>query len=401
MLFPVHGLRKGKATHGPRCDQTQESARETAVRRRPVRALSRIIMDRVIASRPWTVLCGLTLTVTLVMRIAGIPGALMLGPMMSGVVVAFHRPGLVLPRWSPMFAQTVLGTLVAGALSPDILAMLLPRWPLVLGMNLLVIGGMFLLGLLATYRRWFPGTAGLWGLSPGGASAMVLLSDSHGGDRRLVALFHYLRLVFAMMAVISLGLVFGTPRAGDPGLALPGAAGTPWLAPVDPVGVAIVAAIIALSMLIAWRLGAAMLAIFVAMISGIAVQASGLVALDVPPFLSAAAFCIAGWYVGLGFSRQAIAASVRYVPRMLICIALAILLCAVLALLLARMAGVDYLTAYMALNPGGLDVVVLTAASVETDLSLIISIQVARLVLVVAIAPLLGRVAARWFRPDA
>lgn len=354
-------------------------------------------MNTVIASRPWTVLCLLTLVMTSAMRLAGVPGALMLGPMISGVVVALFRPGLVLPRWLPLFAQTVLGTLVASALTPGILALLLPRWPLVLGMNLLVIGGMFLIGLLATWRGWFPGTAGIWGLSPGGASAMVLLSDSHGGDRRLVALFHYLRLVIAMMAVISLGLLFGTPRTGDPGFALPGASGTPWLAWVDPAGLAAVAAIITLSMLAAWRLQIAMLAIFLAMICGIGVQASGWLVLDVPPLLLASAFCLAGWYVGLGFSRQSIRESARYVPGMLACIALAIGLCGVLALLLASFSGVDYLTAYMALNPGGLDVVVLTAASVETDLSLIISIQVARLVLVIAIAPLLGRMAARWF----
>jgi len=354
-------------------------------------------MNTIVGLRPWTVLCVLTVIITSLMRLGGIPGALMLGPMISGVIVALFRPGLVLPRWLPLFAQTVMGTLVASALTPGILMLLLPRWPIVLGMNLLVIGGMFLIGLLATWRGWLPGTAGIWGLSPGGASAMVLLSDAYGGDRRLVALFHYLRLVSAMMAVISMGLVFGTPRAADPGFALPGASGTPWLAPVDPAGLAIAIAIIALSMLAAWRLRAAMLAIFLAMICGIAVQASGQFELDVPPLLSAAAFCLAGWYVGLGFSRQSMLDSVRYVPAMLVCIALAIGLCGALAPLLASISGVDYLTAYMALNPGGLDVVILTAASVETDLSLIISVQVARLVLVIAVVPLLGRLAARWF----
>ena len=350
-----------------------------------------------IASRPRSALSVLTLVITFLMRQADIPGALMLGPMISGLIVALCRSGLTLPRWLPLSAQTVLGVLIASVLSPDLISLILPRWPLVLGMNLLVICGMFLIGLVAMCRGWLPGTAGIWGLSPGGASVMVLMSEHHGGDRRLVALSHYLRLMAAMMTVISLGLVFGTPRAGDPGFALPGLTETPWLAPVDPLGLAAVLAIIVLSMLVALRLKLAMLAIFFAMICGAAVQVSSPLRLDVPPLLSAAAFCVAGWYVGLSFSRKSLRESARHVPAILVCIALSILLCGLLAMMLAGLTGIDYLTAYMALNPGGLDVVVLTAASVQTDLSLIISVQLARLVLVVALAPLLARLAVRWF----
>ena len=355
-------------------------------------------MNRLIVAHPWAVLWGVSLCLTPVLHLCGVPGALMLGPMASGVLVALHRPGLALPRGFALFAQTVLGTLVAGALTPEMLALLLPRWPLVLGMNLLLIGGMFALGLGVTRLGWFPGTSGIWGMSPGGASAMVLLSDSYGGDRRLVALFHYLRLVSAMMAVISIGLVFGRSRTGDPGLALPGSTGTSWLAPVDPVGLVILAGIIGLSMLAAWRLRLPMLAILLAMACGMAVQIGAHRALETPPLLSAAAFGLAGWHVGLSFSRQALKASLRYVPAMLACIALTLLLSGLLALVLVAMTGVEYLTAYMALNPGGLDVVVLTAAKVESDLAIIVSVQIARLILVIAISPVLGRVAAHWFQ---
>lgn len=355
-------------------------------------------MKRLISNHPWLVLWGLSLVLTPALHLSGLPGALMLGPMASGVCVALHRPGLTLPRGFALFAQTVLGVLVAGALTPEVLAMLLPRWPLVLGMNLLLIGGMFVMGIGVTRLGWFPGTAGIWGMSPGGASAMVLLSEAYGGDRRLVALFHYFRLVSAMMAVILLGLLFGRSRTGDPGLALPGSSGTPWLAPVDPVGLVIIAGIIGLSMLAAWRLKLPMLAILLALACGMAIQIGAQRALHVPPLLSATAFAIAGWHVGLSFSRQALKASLSYIPAMLACIALTLLLSGLLALLLVALTGVDYLTAYMALNPGGLDVVVLTAAKVESDLSIIISVQIARLIMVIAISPVLGRAAAHWFQ---
>jgi uncharacterized membrane protein AbrB (regulator of aidB expression) len=42
--------------------------------------------------------------------------------------------------------------------------------------------------LLIARRGWLPGTVAIWGLSPGAASAMVLLADQHGADRGVVAL---------------------------------------------------------------------------------------------------------------------------------------------------------------------------------------------------------------------
>ncbi len=49
-------------------------------------------------------------------------------------------------------------------------------------MNLAMMLGIAALGLVVTRLQWLPGTAGVWGMSPGGAGAMVLLAEAYGGD---------------------------------------------------------------------------------------------------------------------------------------------------------------------------------------------------------------------------
>lgn len=70
-------------------------------------------------AKPWMGLVILTFGVTAGMRFGHVPGALMLGPMVSGIAVAMFRPGLQLPAGSTVLAQAVLGALVASILSPD------------------------------------------------------------------------------------------------------------------------------------------------------------------------------------------------------------------------------------------------------------------------------------------
>tara|TARA_R100000935_G_C2840985_1_gene170970 strand:+ start:9008 stop:10111 length:1104 start_codon:yes stop_codon:yes gene_type:complete len=347
-------------------------------------------------ARSWIALVVLTGTVTSLMRLAHLPGALMLGPMVSGIVVAISLPGAKLPGLSTLGAQSVLGCLIASTLSPPLIALFLSHWLLIVGMNLTLIFALFLLGLAATCLGWFPGTAGIWGMSPGGASAMVMLSDAYGSDKRIVALMHYLRLIWAVLAVIAMGILLGAPRTSDPGFILPGVSGAAWFPAVEIQAIGAMVILVGIGVSAAALLRTAPLAILLPMFCGIALQATGLVHLQLPPIISAIAFGIIGWHVGLSFSRKSLVHSARLIPRIMMTIVIILGVCVALASILMLVAHVDFLTAYMALNPGGVDVVLLTAASVEVDLPIIIAMQISRLILVIAIAPVLARIAANW-----
>lgn len=351
-------------------------------------------MTRLKLARSWAALVALTLALTAAMRIGHVPGALLLGPLVAGIIVTIYLPGARIPRRLPIVAQAVLGCVIARAMSPELLAQFLPHWPLILVMNLLMIFGIFALGVGSTWLRLFPGTAGIWGMSPGGASTMVVLSEAYGGDKRIVALMHYLRLIWAVLAVIAMAMFLGSPRHGDPGIALPGTVGMVWFPPIEVGALAISAGLILAGLVVARLLRSPLLAIFIPLFGGVAVQLFHWGNVQVPPLASALAFGVIGWNVGLSFTRESLAHSARLIPRIMGSIVAILLLCMGLAALAAAWAHVDFLTAYMALNPGGLDVVFLTAASIDVDLPLIMTMQISRLILVILIAPVLGRLAA-------
>ena len=73
-----------------------------------------------------------------------------------------------------------------------------------------------------------------------------------------------------------------------------------------------------------------------------------------------------------------------------------IALCGGLGYALHLAAGTDPLTAYLATSPGGADAVAIIAASSRVDMSFVMAMQVARLILVILIGPSLARLLARW-----
>ena len=60
-----------------------------------------------------------------------------------------------------------------------------------------------------------PGTTAVWGIAPGGASVMMLMSGGFGADARLVAFMQYLRVVM-VAAVASLVARLWVGASGAP-----------------------------------------------------------------------------------------------------------------------------------------------------------------------------------------
>lgn len=341
----------------------------------------------------WLALLVSTALLTGAMRWAHLPGALMLGPMIAAILVALYRPGAALPRSATVVAQAVIGCLFAHALSPGLLSGLAPQWPILVGVNLLTLFGIFGLGMVVTRLQWLPGTAGVWGMSPGAASAMVMLSEAHGSDKRLVAVMQYLRLLCCALSVIVVGTVLGTPHVGAQAVVLPGAQGTEWFGAIDPGPTVATLVLVIAGVATALILRKGVLALFVPIVGGIAIQVAGAPPPSVPPVVSATAFALIGWHIGLSFTRASLLHVARLVPRILLCIFAILVLCAGSALLLAHLTGTSFLTAYLALNPGGTDVIMVMAASISVDLPFVLAMQIARLVLVFALSPALGRLA--------
>lgn len=336
----------------------------------------------------WSVLLAGSAIFAALLRMAGLPAALLLGPMIAGILMEIGGGSVRTPRLAYSAAQAVIGCMIAGIITPAIVGMFLKEWFLFLSVITTTIVASGLLGFLIARLGILPGTTAIWGLSPGAAVAMILMADSFGADARLVAFMQYSRLVLvALTASIVARLWIDTSEMA--------ASDTVWFPPIHWVPFAETIAIAAVG---AWlgrlaRLPAGIL--LGPMIIGAILHADNLVAIELPPWLLAISYTVLGWNIGLSFTRPILAHAARALPQTLLAIFAMIAFCGGLAFVLAETMGIDPLTAYLATSPGGMDTIAIIAASSKADLSFIMALQTVRFVLVLLIGPPMSRFVAR------
>ncbi len=135
------------------------------------------------------------------------------------------------------------------------------------------------------------------------------------------------------------------------------------------------------------------------MVFGAVLHSSGLVRLELPPWLLAVSYAFVGWSIGLGFTRDILAHAVRALPQTLGAIMVLIGFAGLLALVLVEVFGIDPLTAYLATSPGGADSVAIIAASSRVDLSFVMTLQTMRFVFLLLAGPAISRFVARRIAP--
>src|SRR5262249_56595453 len=100
----------------------------------------------------WVVLVGASASLAALFEVVGLPAALLLGPMIAGILVGSSGGTIRTPRLPIFAAQTIVGCLVARAITGDIVLRFLKDWPLFLGVILCIVAASTALGWLLT--RW-------------------------------------------------------------------------------------------------------------------------------------------------------------------------------------------------------------------------------------------------------
>lgn len=338
----------------------------------------------------WLALAGLSVLIVAVLELAALPAALLIGPMLAGILCATGGADLRVPAAGFTGAQAVLGCFIATSIEPAFFVTFLGDWPVLLGAALATLIASALLGLLVSRFGSLPGTTAVWGSAPGAASAMVVMAEAFGADPRLVAFMQYLRvlMVSASAALIARFWV------GD---ADPSGSGVVWfpelLLPDFPA--TIVIAVVGMFVGRAARLPA--YGFMGPLILGTALHLAGYVTLQVPEWLLAISLAFVGWSIGLRFTRETVRHAARALPQVAGAILLLIAACAAIALLLSMVTGADPLTAFLATSPGGMDsVAIIAAASAGVDMSFVMTLQMARFLIVLIVGPPLARLVARW-----
>jgi uncharacterized protein len=339
----------------------------------------------------WALLLVLSVVFSALFEWIRLPGALLLGPMVGGIIVHTSGGHVELPKLPVEGARAVIGLLLARAITPTVIVEFGHQWVLFIGVVLATICFSVGLGWIATRLKWFEGTTAIWGLMPGAANLMLLMADAFGADARLVAFMQYLRVVFVALVASFIGALFVHI----------GAVAAPHLVwfPAPDIGLLETIALVVIGGYLGARSPIAGGVMIVPMILGMALHLSGLVPVELPQWLLAASYAFIGWNVGLRFTRPALVYALRTLPQTLLCIIVMVALCGGLALVLVKVLGVDPLSAYLATSPGGADSVAIIATSARVDVPFVMALQTVRILVLVAIGPIVSRMLPESKRP--
>jgi uncharacterized protein len=332
----------------------------------------------------WALLIAVSAALAILLRLAGLPAALLLGPMTAGIVLSLNGGAVRVPRPPYLGAQAIVGCLVARAISPDIVFAFLKDWPLFLGIVLTIIAASAALGWMMSRLRLLPGTTAVWGASPGAATAMMLMAEAHGADAQLVAFMQYLRVVFVALAATIIARIW-TTASGAPQSSLVLFPAIDWLPFGETVAIAGFGAWAGQAL----RIPAG--AMLMPLAFGAALHILGLAKIELPQWLLAISYALIGWNIGLGFTRRILGHASRALPQIVLSILALIAFSWGLAFLLVKILGIDPLTAYLATSPGGMDSIAIIAASSKVDVSFVMALQTARFVIVLLVGPHLAR----------
>jgi membrane AbrB-like protein len=225
---------------------------------------------------------------------------------------------------------------------------------------------------------------GVFALIAGGASGVVAVAHDLGADERVVTVVQYLRVLVVLLTLpLVTAVVFG-PEHGQ---------GTLTESDAGVVrDLVFVAVSLALGTLLARLVRFPTASLLGPLAVAVAIALSGwLGEVRVPTAVLWAAYALIGVQVGLRFTRASLASITRMLPTVLALILGMVLATALTGVLLAWVTPVDGLTAYLATTPGGLFAVLSTAADAGSDVTYVLAVQLCRLLLILALTPLLAR----------
>lgn len=339
-------------------------------------------------SLQWGLLIPVSAILALLLEMAGLPAALLLGPMIVGAAVGCAGGSVQVPRLASFGAQAVIGCLIARSVTSTMVLTFIAKWPLFLGVTLAVVGASSVLGWLINRWSMLPGTTAIWGCSPGAATAMMLMAPSFGADARLVAFMQYLRVVLVAGAASVVARLWAG-AAGHAG-------GIEWFPAIQWVPFAETLGLAFLGAMAGWLLRIPAGPLLVPWAVGSILHAAGLLEIVLPPWLLAISYALIGWRIGLSFQKDIIAQAARALPLIVTSFLVLIASCGGLGFILTKTMHIDPLSAYLATSPGGMDSIAIIGATSNVDLPFVMAFQTVRFVVVVLVGPLLARLLTRY-----
>nr|WP_277628386.1 AbrB family transcriptional regulator [Arsenicicoccus dermatophilus] len=331
------------------------------------------------------------LAVQVVLTALRLPSPSLFAGLVGGAVPALARgPVPTLPRWSVLLSQALIGVTIGETVTVTALRQVATDWPSVVAVVVVTLALSLASGVVLARVHRVSEATGVFSMIAGGASGITAIADELGADARVVSVLQHLRV---LLVIVSLPVVVGMafhPAGRE-------VARTTVAAPLGP-SLVMVTVSVGLGLVLARAIPVSTFTLIgpMAVAGGLALW-GGLGPAASPAPLTALAMLVVGLQVGLTLDRDSLGAIRRLLPTGLALIAVVMLGCGLLGAVLSRATGVDPLTTYLATTPGGLFAVLATATSTGAEPTYVFAVQLARLVAILALAPLL----ARWLRARA
>lgn len=313
----------------------------------------------------------------------GLPLPFLLGPMFACLIAALAGAPLKGAGAFGIFMRTFLGVAVGASITPDMMTHL----PDIAGSLLFV--PVFILSIAAVgypllrYGFGFNAPTAWYSAMPGGLQDMLIFGEEAGGDPRALSLIHATRVVVLVScAPVLMQFYWGLDLSTPPGRPM---------ASVDPIQIVLMVAAGLLGWKVFERIGLFGASILGPMILTAALSLTGIIQTRPPAEIIQASQFFIGIAVGVkyvGITRQEIRTNVF---AGLVYSALLGLICLLFVEIIYLLDLAPVLDALLAFLPGGQAEMVVIAIIAGADLAYVVSHHVLRIVLVVLMAPIVGR----------
>ncbi|MDC0612670.1 AbrB family transcriptional regulator, partial [Vibrio sp.] len=164
-------------------------------------------------SLKWAGLIAFSIVNMMILEYFRLPAALMLGPMIAAVTLASSGTAFRLDKTVFSLAQGFVGMMIIEHLPMHVWGEFTAQWPIFLFGTLSTLLVSALVGWYVAHAKQLPGSTAVWGISPGAASVMTLMSESYGADMRIVAFMQYSRVVCCAIATMLVARFISEPTA--------------------------------------------------------------------------------------------------------------------------------------------------------------------------------------------
>jgi membrane AbrB-like protein len=316
-----------------------------------------------------------------------VPLAWMIGAMVATTAMGWFFPVAVSQRARPM-AMMVLGTAFGMSFSGPVLGAVTAAapWLAVAGVITLATGFM-VAGMFTRLAKVDPRTGFFCGV-PGGVVVMVVLAQEAGAQVAAVTLAQTMRVVVVVLTIPPLlGVIAPHGEYG----AYSAFALAPWWP-----GLFGLFALAPLAALALKRLGFGNPWMFGPCLLNIAVAASDNGFTGMPPWLVSVAQIIMGCTLGARLNRGFLLASRGLLVASLWSAVVLVVVLAVLALLLAWVAGLPWPAVVLGMAPGGMPEMALTAKALDLAVPLVLGFHLVRSLLSNVVVKPLYKLGIRW-----